>query len=654
MAVPVVAPQTSQTPGPNPMNLVARCALALLLTASGAWSQQYYVSPFGDDATGDGSADLPWRSVTKAMQAATVGDQINVGAGSYDAFHGEAFPLVVKDGVSLVGPGPGLGTATLNGANVFVPLLVVTDNVEPTVIQFLRMDGEVNIIEVSGNPTDLTVADCVFLGGQKALNHEAAGDEAALQFLRNTAVNMDVDGLTWVATGGANLEHRLIIRDNHFVGASESGNGVRIGAVGDVTVNLTLRNNYVENFSVGYDLAATASGSTASLTGVIRGNEAYKCNGDGVSCTLTASGLGPSVAAFDASFFQNAFARNDGDGMEVYSSALGPDNSTEFHSSLWANEFRRNEKNGVYIREFGVAGGVCDTQPDFGGGPWGSWGGNTFERNDEEYVTGAHYDMRLESATNVFAQNNWWGELDLLLADSIIESHIFHQVDDPLAGLVDFSRRRPDLLTFAPTQNRTKVHTQESITLLAEADTVFVERAGSTPLSVTVGEVLSPLVTVAPNGQSLTFKMPDLRATGGGTLPIEITDPNGRNGLSSIIVQGDGNGDGFCFVATATYNHPDAPEALTLRRWRDHYLADHAAGRAFIRTYYHHSPRLAGWIAENPRWRGLSRAALAPVVWSVRIWMDHIWFYWLILPLLFARKPLRKLIRLNRSPQTSS
>ncbi len=631
------------------MKLLTICTLVVLFAAPGAFGQEYFVSPFGDDSLGDGSASNPWRSVTRAMQAAGSGEQIQVGAGTYDSFNGEAFPVVVKDGVSLIGPITGTGTATLDGANVFVPLLVVASNADPTVIQFLRFDGEVNIIEVSGNPADLLIADCVFLGGQKALNHEAAGDEAQLRFLRNTAINMAVDALTWVATGGAGLTHTLEITDNHFVGASESGNGVRVSAVGEVVVDLNLARNYAEGFSVGYQLAVTASGTTSVLTGTIEGNDANKCNGDGAVATLNATGVGPSVAAFNAAIFHNAFQRNDGHGFQISSAALGPNNSTEFHSAIYANEFRRNNKSGAFINEFAVAGGVCDSQPDFGGGPWGSWGGNTFERNDSEYTSGAQFDLRLEAATSVYAQGNWWGILDLLLADSLIEQHVFHQVDDPLSGLVDFSARRPDFLSFSPTQNRTKIHALESITLAAELNTVFVARAGSTPLSVTVGEILSPLVSVAADGRTLSFQMPDLRATGGGTLAIEVLDPNGLSGLASIIVEGDGKGDGFCFVATATWNHPDAPEVLVLRKWRDQYLANTMLGQRFIDFYYRNSPQLAAWVAESPTRRKVSRILLSPIVELVNAWMHLPWIFGLI-PLFFARKPLRRKLQLLMQP----
>lgn len=48
-----------------------------------------------------------------------------------------------------------------------------------------------------------------------------------------------------------------------------------------------------------------------------------------------------------------------------------------------------------------------------------------------------------------------------------------------------------------------------------------------------------------------------------------------------------------CYIATAVYGSYDAPEVLTLRRFRDETLKASAAGRWFIRTYYKYSPSVA-------------------------------------------------------------
>ena len=59
-------------------------ALAAMAAASIAVAREIYVSPSGDDATGDGSASAPYATPTFALQQATTeGDVVNVGAGVY-------------------------------------------------------------------------------------------------------------------------------------------------------------------------------------------------------------------------------------------------------------------------------------------------------------------------------------------------------------------------------------------------------------------------------------------------------------------------------------------------------------------------------------------------------------------------------------------
>ena len=58
---------------------VALWATAPGTTAAGVW----YVSKAGSDATGDGSTNAPWASITNAVAHSGVGDTIQVAAGVY-------------------------------------------------------------------------------------------------------------------------------------------------------------------------------------------------------------------------------------------------------------------------------------------------------------------------------------------------------------------------------------------------------------------------------------------------------------------------------------------------------------------------------------------------------------------------------------------
>lgn len=74
--------------------------------------------------------------------------------------------------------------------------------------------------------------------------------------------------------------------------------------------------------------------------------------------------------------------------------------------------------------------------------------------------------------------------------------------------------------------------------------------------------------------------------------------------------KGRGHQSRACFIATAAYGSPDAPEVEQLRRFRDRRLLTNRAGTAFVRAYYRVSPPLAHLIARKPRLRQAVRKTL--------------------------------------------
>lgn len=77
---------------------------------------------------------------------------------------------------------------------------------------------------------------------------------------------------------------------------------------------------------------------------------------------------------------------------------------------------------------------------------------------------------------------------------------------------------------------------------------------------------------------------------------------------------GGSGGGGGCFIATAAYGSILEPHVKILRDFRDRFLLTHQTGQFFVRAYYKYSPPVAGFIAENPAVRAITRIALLPAV----------------------------------------
>lgn len=69
-----------------------------------------------------------------------------------------------------------------------------------------------------------------------------------------------------------------------------------------------------------------------------------------------------------------------------------------------------------------------------------------------------------------------------------------------------------------------------------------------------------------------------------------------------------------CYIATAVYGSYDAPQVLTLRRFRDDVLAHSVFGRWFIRTYYRLSPPIAERLKDAKMINGWVRSILDKIV----------------------------------------
>ena len=65
-----------------------------------------------------------------------------------------------------------------------------------------------------------------------------------------------------------------------------------------------------------------------------------------------------------------------------------------------------------------------------------------------------------------------------------------------------------------------------------------------------------------------------------------------------------------CFIATAVYGSPYAPEVIKLRKFRDRYLLQRKAGRFLVGFYYFVSPAIVGVISKSDKMKNVSKKFL--------------------------------------------
>ena len=68
-----------------------------------------------------------------------------------------------------------------------------------------------------------------------------------------------------------------------------------------------------------------------------------------------------------------------------------------------------------------------------------------------------------------------------------------------------------------------------------------------------------------------------------------------------------------CFIATAAYGSPLAPQLTTLRKFRDRCLPN-----SFVQLYYTTSPPIAEYIRRHSNVRRITRQLLEPIIKAIK------------------------------------
>lgn len=124
----------------------------------------------------------------------------------------------------------------------------------------------------------------------------------------------------------------------------------------------------------------------------------------------------------------------------------------------------------------------------------------------------------------------------------------------------------------------------------------------------------SSAIDMGDTGKDNIYGCGRLNLGGGGNGTCIRTDEFLDDGSTSVSIGGGGGGGGGCFIATAAYGSPMAPQVKVLREIRDRFLLTNSPGKALVNFYYAFSPKAADFISEHAGLRAMVRVGLLPLV----------------------------------------
>ncbi len=226
-------------------------------------AQTLYVNPATGSDSAAGSQSAPLKTLTKALNQAQSGTQIQVAAGNYNAANGEVFPLQVPSGVKVVGNEQNKGTGILiEGSGQYNSRTQAGQNV--TIL--LATNAELRGISAT-NPasrgtavwiesTAPTVANCTFTKCKRE-GVFATGDANPI-ILNNVFINNDGNGISFTKNSLGEINGNTC--KNAGSGISLDGNATpevcnniisdnRYGIIVSGESRPIFRNNVIENNS---------------------------------------------------------------------------------------------------------------------------------------------------------------------------------------------------------------------------------------------------------------------------------------------------------------------------------------------------------------------------------------------------------------------
>ena len=288
----------------------------------------YVDSDNGNDITGGGSENQPWKTITHALtQVLWPGHTISVAKGDYNSETGEKFPISMVNGVSLIGSGMDSSIIDAGGFSTVIICQGVTDT-STTVTGFTIMNGGgMNF----GGGGGLYIADGSYLNViDNKISDNIIGD-------------YDDGGAIYIENSYAWIEDNEI-QNNQAV----YGSGISVSNGSANIINNKMSNH--TDYSFGYHIYVYRS-SVIIRGNLITGDDTEMSTGEGIALSWDSdarilnnvisghSGYGIYVYEAQATILNNTISHNGSSGIAVFSTSV---------DSIINNIISYNGSYGVY------------------------------------------------------------------------------------------------------------------------------------------------------------------------------------------------------------------------------------------------------------------------------------------------------------------
>lgn len=220
--------------------------------------------------------------------------------------------------------------------------------------------------------------------------------------------------------------------------------------------------------------------------------------------------------------------------------------------------------------------------------------------------------------------------IPLLLVPAFAESQTLPTEKGTLDVNISYDDIQPNVQTkinidfLNPQTKKTQEHIDYTVTVTKEGKQVF----GPIPLTHTsVGTVKIPIEFNQGEGiYKMDFEIEGILFQ---PLPTEVVSFDIAVGDAFAQPDNEVNGDenGGCLIATATFGSELAPQVQQLREIRDNTILKTSSGMAFMTSfnqfYYSFSPIVADFEREQPLFKEVMKIALTPMLSSLSL-LNHV------------------------------